>query len=116
MTPKVFLIKLGHSLVYLFMSCCLGYIFYAAITATYDWRLTFAVGMIVLEIIALSLSGWRCPLSTWARHLGDKTGNDLFSDYLLPDWAAKLTVPFCSLVFISGLILLGISYLRISFK
>lgn len=113
MKTKIFLIKFGHSLIYLFMSFCLGYLFYAAITAIYDWRLGFAIGMIVIEIIALSLSGWRCPLSTWARKLGDKTGNDLFSDYLLPDWAAKLTVPFCSFVFISGLALLVISYLRV---
>jgi hypothetical protein len=116
MTTKIFLIKLGHSLIYLFMSCCLAYLFYAAVTATYDWRLVFAIGMIIIEIVALSLSGWRCPLSNWARQLGDETGNDLFSDYLLPDWAAKLTVPFCSLVFISALVLLAINYLRIVSK
>ncbi|MGL4609066.1 MAG: hypothetical protein ACRCYY_05185 [Trueperaceae bacterium] len=112
MTTKIFLIKLGHSFIYLFMSCCLAYLFYAAITTTYDWRLAFATGMIVVEIIVLSLSGWRCPLSTWARKLGDKTGNDLLSDYLLPAWAAKLTVPFCSFVFVSGLFLLVLSYVR----
>jgi hypothetical protein len=114
MTTKIFLIKLGHSLIYLFMSFCLVYLFYAAITATYDWRLVFATGMIVLETIVLALSGWRCPLSTWARKLGDATGNDLLADYILPDWAAKLTVPFCSFVFISGLVLLAISYLRVA--
>ena len=112
MTTKVLLIKLGHSLIYLFMSFCLGYLFYAAITATYDWRLIFAIGMIMIEIIVLAFSSWRCPLSTWARKLGDETGNDLFSDYLLPDWVAKLTVPFCTFVFISALVLLVITYLR----
>lgn len=116
MKTKIFLIKSGHSLIYLFMSFCLGYLFYAAITATYNWRLAFAIGMIVLEIIVLSLSGWRCPLSTWARKLGDETGNDLLSDYVLPDWVAKLTVPFCSFVFISGLVLLAISYVRVASK
>jgi hypothetical protein len=98
------------------MSCCLGYLFYAGITATYDWKLAFAIGMIVLETLVLALSGWRCPLSSWARKLGDKTGNDLLSDYALPNWAAKLTVPFCSLVFISGLVLLAITYLRVASK
>jgi hypothetical protein len=112
-TTKIFLIKLGHSLIYVFMSLCLGYLFYAGITATYDWKLAFAIGMIVLETVVLSLSGWRCPLSTLARQLGDETGNDLFSDYLLPSWATRLTVPFCSFVFVSGLVLLAISYLRV---
>jgi heme/copper-type cytochrome/quinol oxidase subunit 3 len=110
-TVRIFLIKLGHSLIYLFMSFCLGYMFYAAITATYDWKLVFAIGMIVLETIILAFSGWRCPLSAWARSLGDKTGNDLLSDYLLPDWLAKLTVPFCTLVFLSGLTLVLVTFL-----
>ena len=113
MTTKVLLIKLGHSLIYLFMSFCLGYLFYAGFTATYDWKLFFSIGMIVIEIIVLSLSGWRCPLSTWARKLGDETGNDLLSDYVLPRWATRLTVPFCSFVFVSGLVLLAITYLRV---
>ncbi len=113
LTPQIFLIKFVHSLIYLFMSFCLGYLFYAGITATYDWKLAFAIGMIVLEVIVLSLSGWRCPLSTWARKLGDETGNDLLSDYVLPSWATRLTVPFCSFVFVSGLVLLVFSYLRV---
>jgi heme/copper-type cytochrome/quinol oxidase subunit 3 len=109
---RIFLIKLVHSLIYLFMSVCLGYMFYAGLTETYDWRLVSAIGMIVLETIILALSGWHCPLSTWARKLGDKTGNDLLSDYLLPNWVARLTVPFCTIVFVSGLALLLIMYLR----
>jgi hypothetical protein len=113
LTPQIFLIKFGHSLIYLFMSSCLGYLFYASITATYDWKLAVALGMIVLEVIVLSLSGWHCPLSTLARKLGDETGNDLLSDYVLPSWATRLTVPFCSLVFVSGLVLLIITYLRV---
>ncbi len=111
MTPQIFLIKFSHSLIYLFMSSCLGYLFYAGTTATYDWKLAVALSMIVLEVIVLALSGWHCPLSTWARKLGDETGNDLLSDYVLPTWATRLTVPFCSLVFISSLVLLLVSYL-----
>jgi hypothetical protein len=111
MTPQIFLIKFGHSLIYFFMSSCLGYLFYAGITATYDWKLAFAISMIVLEVIVLALSSWRCPLSTLAKTLGDETGNDLFSDYVLPNWATRLTIPFCTFVFISGLVVLLISYL-----
>lgn len=111
MTPQIFLLKFAHSLIYVFMSSCLGYLFYAGITATYDWKLTFAVGMVVLEVIVLSLSGWCCPLSTYAKRLGDSTGNDLIGDYLL-QWAVKRTIPFCTLVFLTGLALLLFTYLR----
>jgi hypothetical protein len=113
LTLQIFLIKLVHSLIYIFMSPCLGYLFYAGITATYDWKLAFAIGMIVLEVIVLSLSGWHCPLSSLAKKLGDESGNDLIGDYLLPKGAARFTVPFCSLVFVSGLILLVFTYLRV---
>jgi hypothetical protein len=96
------------------MSACLGYLFYAAFTATFDWKLAFAVGMIMLEVIVLSLSGWHCPLSIWAKRLGDETGNDLLSDYVLPKGVARFTVPFCSFVFVTGLVLLLVSFLRLA--
>lgn len=64
------------------MSSCLGYLFYAGITATYDWKLAFGIGVIVLEAIILFFSGRRCPLSTYAKRLGDNMGNDLIGDYL----------------------------------
>ena len=110
LTAWIFLLKLVHSLIYVFMSACLGYLFYAGVTATYDWKLVFAGGMICLEGVILLLSGRRCPLSTLAKRLGDESGNDLIGD-LLPAWAVRLTVPFCTLVFVSGLVLLLVLYL-----
>ena len=106
----ILFIKVAHSLIYLFMSACLGYLYYAALTATYDWRLVVAVGMVGLEAALLFLSGMRCPLSNYARYLGDETGNDLLGDYL-PQWAVRRTVPICTFVFVSGLVLLVVSYL-----
>ena len=108
---RIFLLKLFHSLIYLFMSLCIGYVYYAALTKTYDWKLAFAIGLIVLESVVLLLSGRRCPLTILAKRLGDETGDDLIADYLLPNWAVRLTVPFCSLVFILGLALLLLTYL-----
>ena len=88
-TAGIFLLKLVHSLIYIFMSACVGYLFYASMTATYDWKLIFAVGMIGLEGVVLLLSGRRCPLSTLAKRLGDESGNDLIGDYLLPGPCAR---------------------------
>jgi hypothetical protein len=110
-TAQIFFIKLLHSLIFVFMSACVGYLFYASLTATYDWKLAFVIGVILLEGVVLLLSGRRCPLSTLARRLGDETGDDLIADYLLPKWAVRKTVPFCTLVFVSGLVLVIITYL-----
>ncbi len=93
------------------MTTCVGYLFYAGVTKTYDWKLGFALGMIGLELIILLLSGKRCPLTLLAKRLGDKTGNDLIADYLLPRWAAPLTIPFCTLLVTLGLILIALNAL-----
>ena len=81
-TAWIFLLKLVHSLIYVFMAACLGYLFYAGVTATYDWKLVFAIGMIFLEGAILLVSGRRCPLSTLAKKLGDESGDDLIEDFL----------------------------------
>lgn len=107
---SIFLIKVAHSLIYLFMSACLVYLYYAALTRTYDGKLVFAMSMIGLETLILLVSGRRCPLSTYARRLGDETGNDLLGDYL-PQWAVRRTVPICTLVLTGGSVLLFVSYL-----
>lgn len=107
----IVLIKALHSLVYLLMSACVIYLYYAAITATFDWRVWAVVALIIGEGIVLLLNGRRCPLTTLAQRLGDETGDDLIADYLLPDRAVRLTVPVCSLVFVLGLVAVLISYL-----
>jgi hypothetical protein len=86
-TAKIFYIKLLHSIIFVFMSSCIGYLFYASFTATYDWKLAFVTSVLLLEGVSLLFSGRRCPLSTYARKLGDESGNDLIADYLLPQWA-----------------------------
>lgn len=112
-SARIFAIKLVHSAIYLFMSTCLAWLYWAAATATFDWRLAVAVGAVAGEAVVLLLNGRRCPLTTLAQRLGDETGDDLIADRLLPRWAVRRTVPFCSLVFAGGLALLLASFLRV---
>ncbi len=110
----IFLIKLFHSLIYLLMSGCVSYLFYAGITRNYDWKLVVAVSMIGLEFIVLLLNRKRCPLTLLAKRLGDETGDDLIADYLLPRWAVPLTIPFCTLLVAVGLILIAFNALNLT--
>lgn len=107
---RVFLIKLLHSVIFVFMSACVAYPFYASLTATYDWKLGLAIGVILLEGVILLVSGKRCPLTTLARRLGDESGDDLIADYLLPQWAVRRTVPFCTSVFVLGVVVVVVTY------
>lgn len=104
-------IKLLHSLIYLFMSACVGYLLYAAASGTRDRLLALAVGAILLETVVLLANGRRCPLSTLARRLGDETGDDLIADLLLPRWAIRLTVPVCGLLATLGLVVVLLDWL-----
>lgn len=109
---SIFLIKLFHSVIFLFMSACIAYLYLAALTRSYDWRLWIAVGAIALELIALVLSGRRCPLTLLALRLGDETGDDLIADRILPAWAVRRTVPVCGLLLLGGVTLLVATLLR----
>ena len=109
---SIFVIKLLHSFIYLFMSACIAYLYVAALTRTFDWKLWLASGAITLELITLLLSGRRCPLTLLALRLGDATGNDLIADRLLPSWAVRRTVPVCGLIMLGGVTLLVVTLLR----
>lgn len=108
----IFLIKLVHSLIYLFMSACIVYLYVAALTRSFDWKLWLAIAAIGVELVALLLSGRRCPLTLLALRLGDETGDDLIADYLLPRAAVRRTVPVCGLIMVVGLVLVAVAALR----
>ncbi len=109
----ILLIKVLHSLFYIFMSLCIFYLYYAGITQSYDWKLAVAAAAILLELVVLLLNGGRCPLTKLAKSLGDETGDDLIADLLLPRWAVPLTVPTCAVLVVVALLLLTVQFLRL---
>ena len=86
-SKKVFIIKVVHSFIFLFMVACLLYILYCAIARRYDWTLLLALIAIFLEGLALLLNRWRCPLTTLAEKYG--AANGAVTDIFLPDWCAR---------------------------
>ncbi|HEX2906235.1 MAG TPA: hypothetical protein VHO69_05200 [Phototrophicaceae bacterium] len=106
MNRPLFLIKLFHTLVFLFMSACILYIVAAGLTRTYDWKLAVAFGAITLEGIVYFGNGRRCPLTDLALRYGDQTGNDLLADIFLPDWAARKIFPVSSVILLISIVLL----------
>lgn len=107
-TQQIFLIKFIHSLVVLFMTFCVAYVWYSAIIGTRSPWLWFFTGILLLEGMIWWFNGRRCPLTTWAIHLGDETGNDLFGDYLLPNWMAARYLPICATLLILGFVAMGV--------
>jgi|GEM_PF-7078253 len=79
----LFVIKITHSLVILYLMWCLYIIWRYALTGISHIMLKWVFIMVVAEGIIFMIWGFECPLTTWALELGDPTGVDWLSEILL---------------------------------
>ena len=104
----LFIIKLIHSLILIYMLVCLFLIWQYALTGLYQHWLPIAIGSIVLEGFVWLINGMRCPLTDWAMALGDESGADLLSDIILVQ--PVNVVSGYAIFFVSGLCLAGLRF------
>jgi len=90
------------------MSACVIYILYCGITKTYNLTLFLAIGAMLIEGLALLFNHFQCPLTTLARKYGDETGR--VTDMFFPAWFVPYVFPFFTVLFVIGLVLLGLNY------
>jgi hypothetical protein len=107
-SKKVFIIKLIHSFIFLFMVACLVYILYCAIAGRYDWTLLFTLVAISLEGLVLLLNHGKYPFTDLARKYGDPNGS--VTDIFLPMWCARHTFKISMVVVTIELIWLAWGY------
>jgi hypothetical protein len=86
---KLLLIKIMHTLVWLFFNVVIFYLFYAAVTNKIDVWVWIGLGLFVLEGIVLLIFRMMCPLTVMARKYTDSTKDNF--DIFLPNWLAKYT-------------------------
>jgi hypothetical protein len=84
---KLRLIKILHTLVWLFFNTVIFYMLYAVIANKLDYRLWICYGLIALEGLTLLLFKMYCPLTVWARKYSASTKENF--DIYLPNWLAK---------------------------
>ena len=87
---KLILIKVIHTLIWIFYNFVIFYMLYAAIANKIDVWLWIGYGLIVLEGIALITFKLQCPLTLIARKYSNST-EDNFAIYL-PNWLSKYTM------------------------
>ena len=105
---KVFLIKLIHTILFILMSSCIVYVLYCGITKTYNWILLLAIGAVLFEGIVLIVNHCQCPLTNLARKYGDEKGT--VTDMFYPKWFVPHVFRFSTVLFVIGLVLLGLNY------
>lgn len=104
-------VKALHSLVMVAMVVAIYYVLYSAATGRLDVWLWLAIGVVAAEGGVYLAFGRRCPLTLWAKNLGDETGHDLLGEWLLPTSWLRWVVPVCAAVFVVGLVWLAVVHL-----
>ena len=84
---KLTLIRIIHTLIWLFFNVVIFYMLYAAITNKLDKWLWIGFGLFILEGIVLLLFKFFCPLTVMARKYSDSSKANF--DIYLPHWLAK---------------------------
>ncbi len=111
---KIYILRFFHGIFALYFICCIIYLYYAAITANFNFLLILALISLSLEGIAVFiLNKGDCPLIYIQNKLGD---NIPFFELFLPKKAAKQAVPFFSILTWLAVILLSIRFIVMVYK
>ena len=93
------LIKLVHTLVWLFFVTAIVAIPAAAASNHYIWALTLT-GVVMIEVLVLALNDLMCPLTgIAAKHTTDRRAN---FDIYLPLWLATFNKQVFGTLFVAG--------------
>ncbi len=103
----LFWIKSLHTLVFVVESIAILYILYSGIFDVGGTGLLIAVILVLAEIVVFVANGLRCPLTKFAKQLGDTTGNDFVADMFLPERFARMIPLVCGGLAFIGLALVG---------
>jgi hypothetical protein len=93
----IFQIKLVHSLAFWLLSLCVVYALYCGIADRIGVWTWVALGLLLVESVALALSGWRCPLTVLAERRGAQRGS--VTDIFLPKRCADQIFPVCGTLY-----------------
>jgi hypothetical protein len=107
-TRTIFVIKFIHSVIFIFMVACLGYILFCAAARRYNVTLLIALAAICIEGLALLFNRGRCPLTSLAEKHGALNG--AVTDIFLPDWLTRHTFKVSTALVIIELVWLAWGY------
>jgi hypothetical protein len=106
---KLMVIKLIHTLIWLFFNVVIFYLYYAAITNKIDSRVWIGISLVLMEGLVLLIFKKLCPITIIARKYSDSTKDNF--DIFLPNWLARYNKLIYTSLFIIVLIILGARFL-----
>jgi hypothetical protein len=93
---RLTLIKLIHTLVWLFFNVVISYLFYAVVTGKIDKWVWICLGLIAFETVILVMFKMMCPLTVMARKYSDSAKDNF--DIYLPEWLARYNKRIYSII------------------
>jgi hypothetical protein len=100
---SLFIIKLSHTIIWLFFNVVIFYLLYAGITNQIDRWVWIGIGVVVLEGIVLLVFNMFCPLTILAKKYSDSTKANF--DIFLPNWLAKHNKIIYTTIFLIALVI-----------
>ncbi|MEO5996617.1 MAG: hypothetical protein ABIN89_07795 [Chitinophagaceae bacterium] len=86
---KLIIIKITHTLIWIFFNFVIFYMLYAVIANKLDKWIWIGYGLFILEGITLIIFKLVCPLTIWARKYSISSKDNF--DIYLPNWLARYT-------------------------
>jgi hypothetical protein len=87
---KLIIVKIIHTLVWIFFNFVIFYMLYAVFTNKLDAWLWIGYGLVTLEGVTLLIFKCSCPITNVARKYSISSKDNF--DIYLPNWLAKNTV------------------------
>ena len=98
------LIKLIHTLIWLFFNVIIFYMLYAVIINKIDMSLWICLSIVVMEGIILLIFKRSCPVTLIARHYSSSAKDNF--DIYLPNWLARHNKTIYSIIMVVIIIML----------
>ncbi|WP_163515041.1 hypothetical protein [Gelidibacter japonicus] len=108
--PKLLIIKISHTIIWLFFNVVIFYILYAAIFNKIDIWVWIGIGLVFLEGLVLLAFKMFCPLTVMARKYSDSTKDNF--DIFLPNWLAKHNKLIYTSIFAVAILILAYRILQ----
>ncbi|MEK7224452.1 MAG: hypothetical protein AAB221_02070 [Bacteroidota bacterium] len=102
---KLVIIKLIHTLIWVFFNVVIFYLLYAVLTDTIDKWVWICLGLILLETITLIIFKRVCPVTLVARRYSGSARHNF--DIYLPEWLAKYNKQIYTIIVFIILLLLA---------
>ena len=100
---KLFVIKLLHSIIWIFFVTVIFYIVYSGIANEISTLTWIAIGLVIGEGIVLLIFKMFCPLTIIARKYSDSDRANF--DIFLPHWLAKYNKIIFTTIYLAGVII-----------